>query len=78
MADRVCYYGKLRLNFLAGFCQKGSDCADTHPKFELPPIGSPDDLRGIGKKILICGEPGHKVSNCAKVPREVREQHAHV
>ena len=72
----------LCLNFLAGFCPKGPDCADTHPKFELPPIGGPDDPRGIGKKIVItchyCGEPGHKVSHCAKVPPEVREQHAQV
>ena len=72
----------LCLNFLAGFCPKGPDCADTHPKFEPPPIGGPDDPRGIGKKIVItcryCGKPGHKVSNCAKVPREVREQHAHI
>jgi len=70
----------LCLNFLAGFCPKGPDCADTHPKFELPPIGGPDDPRGSGKKIVItchyCGEPGHKVSHCAKVPPEVREQHA--
>ena len=72
----------LCLNFLAGFCPKGPDCADTHPKFELPPIGGPDDPRGMGKKIVItchyCGEPGHKVSHCAKVPPEVREQHAQV
>jgi len=70
----------LCLNYLAGFCPKGPECPDTHPKFELPPIGGPDDPRGIGKKIVItchyCGEPGHKVSHCAKVPPEVREQHA--
>ena len=43
-----------------------------NPKFEMPPIGSPDDLRGIGKKLSllanIVGKPGHKVSHCAKVP----------
>merc|ERR1719420_1455569 len=71
----------LCLNYLAGFCPKGPEkCPDTHPKFELPPIGGPDDPRGTGKKIVItchyCGEPGHKVSHCAKVPPEVREQHA--
>ena len=48
----------------------------------MPPIGGPDDPRGTGKKIVItchyCGEPGHKVSHCAKVPPEIREQHAQV
>ena len=72
----------LCLNYLAGFCPKGPECDDTHPKFELPPIGGPDDPRGTGKKIVItchyCGEPGHKVSHCAKVPPEIREQHAQV
>ena len=72
----------LCLNYLAGFCPKGPECADTHPKFELPPIGGPDDPRGTGKKIVItchyCGEPGHKVSHCTKVPPEIREQHAQV
>ena len=71
----------LCLNYLAGFCPKGPEkCPDTHPKFELPPIGGPDDPRGTGKKIVItchyCGEPGHKVSHCTKVPPEIREQHA--
>ena len=55
----------LCLNYLAGFCSKGPECPDTHPKFELPPLGGPDDPRGFGKKIIItchyCGEPGHKV-----------------
>ena len=64
MADRVCYYGKPCLNFLTGYCPKGSDCADTRPKFELPPIGGPDDLRGIGKKlsllVIIVGNPDTK------------------
>ena len=73
----------LCLNYLAGFCPKGPEkCPDTHPKFELPPIGGPDDPRGTGKKIVItchyCGEPGHKVSHCTKVPPEIREQHAQV
>ena len=72
----------LCLNYLAGFCPKGPDCPDTHPKFELPPLGGPDDPRGFGKKIIItchyCGEPGHKVSSCTKVPPEIREQHLQV
>ena len=72
----------LCLNYLAGFCSKGPECSDTHPKFELPPLGGPDDPRGFGKKIIItchyCGEPGHKVSNCSKVPPEIREQHLQV
>ena len=72
----------LCLNYLSGFCPKGPECSDTHPKFELPPLGGPDDPRGFGKKIIItchyCGEPGHKVSSCAKVPPEIREQHLQV
>ena len=40
-----------------------------NPKFEM--TGSPYDLCGIGKKIVItchyCGEPGHKVSHVAKI-----------
>jgi len=69
----------LCLNYLAGFCSKGPECSDTHPKFELPPLGGPDDPRDLERKSLLlvitCGEPGHKVSSCSKVPPEIREQH---
>jgi hypothetical protein len=72
----------LCMNYLSGFCPKGGECSEAHPKFELPPIGGLDDPRGLGKKIVItchyCGEPGHKVSHCSKVPPEVRDQHAQV
>ena len=65
----------LCLNYLAGFCPEGADCQDAHPRFELP---SPMEIDPrLGKKVVItchyCGEPGHKVSHCTKMPPEMRE-----
>lgn len=64
-------------NYLAGFCPAGADCGDAHPKFELPQLFM-DDPRGLGKKIIItchyCGESGHKVAQCPKVPQELKDQ----
>lgn len=66
----------LCINYLAGLCPNGADCNDAHPRFELP---APTDMESkIGKKVIItchyCGEIGHKVSHCPKMPQELREQ----
>ncbi|CAB4066646.1 CPSF4 [Lepeophtheirus salmonis] len=66
------------MNYLAGFCPVGPSCSDAHPRFELPAPQETDPR--LGKKIVItchyCGEAGHKVSHCAKMPQELRDQHA--
>ncbi|XP_040571113.1 cleavage and polyadenylation specificity factor subunit 4 [Lepeophtheirus salmonis] len=68
----------LCMNYLAGFCPVGPSCSDAHPRFELPAPQETDPR--LGKKIVItchyCGEAGHKVSHCAKMPQELRDQHA--
>ena len=66
----------LCINYLAGFCPAGSNCPDAHPRFELP--APPDMDPKLGKKVVItchyCGEVGHKVSHCSKMPQELRDQ----
>ena len=66
----------LCINYLAGFCPAGSSCPDAHPRFELP--APPDMENKLGKKVVItchyCGEVGHKVSHCTKMPQELRDQ----
>ena len=66
----------LCINYLAGFCPAGSACPDAHPRFELP--APPDMDPKLGKKVVItchyCGEVGHKVSHCSKMPQELKDQ----
>jgi len=66
----------LCINWLAGFCPVGSACPDAHPKFELPAPTDQDPK--LGKKVIItchyCGEVGHKVSHCHKMPQELKDQ----
>jgi len=67
----------LCLNYLAGFCPDGPDCKDSHPRFEIP--APPEQDPRLAKKIIItchyCGEVGHKVSHCTKMPPDLKEQH---
>jgi len=64
----------LCINYLSGFCPEGSDCDKAHPRFELP--GPVEDKAGL-KKIIItchfCGEVGHKINHCHKLPADQRE-----
>jgi len=66
----------LCINYLAGFCPVGANCEKAHPRFELP--GPVEDKSGQ-KKIVItchfCGEVGHKINHCHKLPAEQREAH---
>ncbi|CAG0900774.1 unnamed protein product [Darwinula stevensoni] len=63
-------------NYLAGFCPDGPSCKYKHPRFELPLV--PDDpAQARMKKLLYnchyCGESGHKIYQCFKLPPEIRE-----
>lgn len=66
----------LCMNYLSGFCPAGPDCPDAHPRFELP-VPAEFDAR-TGKKVILtchfCGEPGHKLSQCSKLPDEMKDQ----
>jgi cleavage and polyadenylation specificity factor subunit 4 len=74
-----CRYRHMRrvlcVNYLAGFCPAGQSCEQAHPRFELP--GPVEQDKG-GKKVVItchyCGEIGHKVNMCNKMPGEMKEQ----
>ena len=67
----------LCLNYLAGFCPDGPNCQDAHPRFEIP--APPEQDPRLAKKVVItchyCGEVGHKVSHCTKMPPDLKEQH---
>lgn len=62
------------MNYLTGFCPLGPDCKHIHPRFDLPAL----ETFGVGKKSSIvchyCGETGHKVATCPKVPPHEREE----
>jgi len=64
-------------NYLAGFCPVGPECKDAHPRFEIP--APPEQDPRLAKKVVIachyCGEVGHKVSHCTKMPPDLKEQH---
>lgn len=64
-------------NYLAGFCPTGSECKYMHPRFELPPPdakgGSDMMLKKPPPTCHFCGELGHKVSYCPKMPPEQKE-----
>lgn len=74
----VCHHRHVRrqmcLNYLAGFCSQGAECVDAHPRFEIP---SSDPIHDrVVRKIITChhcGQPGHKVFNCAKITPEMKE-----
>jgi len=68
---------ELCMNYLTGCCPTGPECPDGHPRFEIP-VPPDTDSRG-GKKVVItchyCGDVGHKVSTCPKMPADLKEQH---
>ncbi|XP_067671047.1 cleavage and polyadenylation specificity factor subunit 4-like [Haliotis asinina] len=59
-------------SYVNGFCIEGPSCKYQHPKFDLP-VSDPVQL---AKKASIvchfCGETGHKVLNCTKMPNNVK------
>lgn len=62
------------INYLCGFCPLGAECKHVHPRFDLPL----PEMLGLNKKSSIvchfCGEMGHKVAACPKVPAQEREE----
>ncbi|KAL3308681.1 Cleavage and polyadenylation specificity factor subunit 4 [Cichlidogyrus casuarinus] len=72
---------KICINYMNGFCPKGAECELSHPKFWPLPIThtitNSDDPSQSQKKIFtcnFCGEKGHKIQYCHKLPMEQRQQ----
>jgi len=63
----------LCISYMNGLCPDGPECKFTHPRFELPPLEQISSLgnRKPGFGLVVChhcGELGHKISHCPKVP----------